>query len=155
AWDEVLLARHPDRPTGAGFARMIAADLIEVRGDRAGLDDRAAIAGLARIAGRRCGLIALDRGRPRPAAYRKGYRLIRLAGALGLPLVTFIDTPGADPSSESESAGIARSIATAFRTVLDHPAPTVAVVTGEGGSGGALAYAVCDKVLIQEHAIFS
>ncbi|TMK15780.1 MAG: acetyl-CoA carboxylase carboxyl transferase subunit beta, partial [Actinobacteria bacterium] len=79
----------------------------------------------------------------------------RFAGALGVPLVTFIDTPGADPSSASEAQGIARTIATAFRTVLEHPGPSVAVVTGEGGSGGALSLAACDRILICENAIFS
>lgn len=155
AWDEVLLARHAKRPTGAGFLRMIGADLVELRGDRAGRDDRTIVAGLTRIAGRRVAVLAHDRGRSLPAGFRKSYRLARLASNLGLPLVTFVDTPGADPSSSSESAGIARAIATMFRTVLEHPAATVAVVTGEGGSGGALAFAVCDRVLVMEHAIFS
>jgi acyl-CoA carboxylase subunit beta len=80
---------------------------------------------------------------------------LRFAGALGVPLVTIIDTPGADPSSDSERQGIARTIATAFRTVMEHPGPSVAVVTGEGGSGGALSLAVCDRILICENAIFS
>jgi acyl-CoA carboxylase subunit beta len=155
AWDDVTLARHDKRPTGVGFARMICGEIEELRGDRAGVDDRALVCGLARLAGRRIAVIALDRGRPRPPAYRKAYRLARFAANLGLPLVTFIDTPGADPSSSSEAAGIARTIATAFRTTMDHPAPTVAVVTGEGGSGGALALAVCDRVLVCEHAFFS
>jgi acyl-CoA carboxylase subunit beta len=155
AWEDVALARHEKRPTGLGFARMICGEIEELRGDRAGVDDRALVCGLARLAGRRVAVIALDRGRPKPPAYRKAYRLARFAANLGLPLVTFIDSPGADPSSASESAGIARTIATAFRTTMDHPAPTVAVVTGEGGSGGALALAVCDRVLVCEHAFFS
>jgi acetyl-CoA carboxylase carboxyl transferase subunit beta len=100
-------------------------------------------------------VIALDRTRPTAPGYRKAYRLLRFAGSLGIPLVTIIDTPGADPSSSSEAQGIARTIATAFRTVLEHPGPTVAVVTGEGGSGGALALAVCDRVLVCENAVFS
>src|SRR6185436_546317 len=83
------------------------------------------------------------------------YRLLRFAGALGLPLVTIVDTPGADPSSDSEAQGIARTIATAFRTVLEHPGPSIAVVAGEGGSGGALSIAVTDRVLICENAVFS
>jgi acetyl-CoA carboxylase carboxyl transferase subunit beta len=155
AWEEVTLARHPDRPTGAGFLHAMAEDVIELRGDRAGVDDRAIVAGIARIAGWRVAVLAHDRRAPRPPAYRKSYRLVRMAAALGLPLVTFVDTPGADPSSEAESGGIARSIATAFRTVLDHPTSTIAVVTGEGGSGGALAFAACDRLFALEHAIFS
>ena len=154
-WDQVTLARHPGRPAGRRILDGISDAFIEVRGDRAGVDDTGVASGLARIAGRRCGVIALDRTRPTPPGYRKAYRLLRFAGALGVPLVTLIDTPGADPSSSSEQQGIARTIATAFRTVLEHPGPSVAVVTGEGGSGGALCLAVCDRILICENAIFS
>ena len=155
AWDAVLLARHPGRPAGRQILAGIAESFVELRGDRAGIDDTGVACGVARIAGRRCGVVALDRTRPTPPGLRKAYRLLRFAGALGLPLVTIIDTPGADPSSSSEAQGIARTIATAFRTVLEHPAPSVAVVTGEGGSGAALSLAVCDRVLICENAIFS
>jgi acetyl-CoA carboxylase carboxyl transferase subunit beta len=155
SWRLVQAARHPGRPGGRRILTTLAEGLIELRGDRAGIDDEGVVAGLGRIAGRRCGVIALDRARPLPAGFRKAYRLFRLAGSLGLPLVTLIDTPGADPSSASEGAGIARTIATTFRTVFEHPAPTVAVVTGEGGSGAALALAVCDRVLVCENAVFS
>jgi acetyl-CoA carboxylase carboxyl transferase subunit beta len=154
-WKQMGLARHEERPSGREILDGIAEVFVEVRGDRAGVDDTGVVCGIARIAGRRCGVIALDRTRPTPPGYRKAYRLLRFAGALDLPLVTLIDTPGADPSSSSEAQGIARTIATAFRTVLEHPAPSVAVVTGEGGSGGALALAVCDRVLICENATFS
>ena len=155
AWDAVGLARHEDRPKGRAFLDGLTDAFIEVRGDRAGVDDTGVACGIARIAGRRCGVIALDRTRPTPPGYRKAYRLLRFAGALGVPLVTIIDTPGADPSSDSERQGIARTIATAFRTVMEHPGPSIAVITGEGGSGGALSLAVCDRVLICENAIFS
>ena len=154
-WDQVELARHPQRPTGRAILAAISEAFIEVRGDRAGIDDTGVACGIARIGGRRVGVIALDRTRPTPPGFRKAYRLLRFAGALGVPLVTIIDTPGADPSSTSEAQGIARVISTAFRTVLEHPGPSVAVVTGEGGSGGALALAVTDRVLICENAIFS
>ena len=154
-WDAVELARHPGRPSGRALLDAICEVFVEVRGDRAGVDDRGVATGVARIGGRRTGVIALDRTRPTPAGYRKAYRSLRFSGALGLPLVSIVDTPGADPSSASESAGIARTISTAFRTVLEHPGPSVAVVTGEGGSGGALALAVCDRVLVCENAIFS
>ncbi len=154
-WELVELARHPDRPSGRRILDGIAEGFVELRGDRAGVDDAGLATGVARIAGRRTGLIALDRTRPSPSAYRKAYRSLRFSGALGLPLVTLIDTPGADPSSGAEAGGIARTIATAFRTVLEHPGPSVAVVTGEGGSGGGLALAVCDRVLVCENAIFS
>jgi acyl-CoA carboxylase subunit beta len=155
AWDQVQLARHRDRPAGRAILEGISDGFVELRGDRAGVDDTGVACGVARIGGRRCGVIALDRTRPTAPGYRKAYRLLRFAGALGVPLVTIVDTPGADPSSDSEAQGIARTIATAFRTVLEHPGPSVAVVTGEGGSGGALSLAVTDRVLITENAVFS
>jgi len=155
AWEQVRMARDPGRPSGRAILAGIAEDFVELRGDRAGVDDTGVACGVARIGGRRCGVIALDRARPTAPGFRKAYRLLRFAGALGVPLVTIIDTPGADPSSASEAQGIARTIATAFRTVLEHPGPSVAVVTGEGGSGGALSFAVCDRVLVCENAIFS
>jgi acyl-CoA carboxylase subunit beta len=155
AWEKVTLTRDAGRPRGRAILEAITDAFIEVRGDRAGVDDTGVACGIGRIGGRRCGIIALDRTRPAPPGYRKAYRLLRLAGALQLPLVTIVDTPGADPSSSSESQGVARTIATTFRTVLEHPGPSVAVVTGEGGSGGALAFAVCDRILICENAIFS
>lgn len=148
-------ARDPQRPTGAGFARAIVDGIVEIRGDRAGADDGGVVCAVGRLSGRRVAVVALNRTHPTPAGYRKAQRLIALAGRLKLPLVTFIDTPGADPSSESEAAGIAHAIASTFKAVLAHPAPVVAVVTGEGGSGGALALAVADHLLICEGAIFS
>ena len=154
-WELVQAARHPGRPSGRAILEAIVDVFIELRGDRAGIDDEGVACGVARIGGRRCGVIALDRTCPTAPGFRKAYRLLRFAGALDVPLVTIIDTPGADPSSDSEAQGIARTIATAFRTVLEHPGPSVAVVTGEGGSGGALSLAVCDRVLICENAIFS
>ena len=155
AWQQVQRARDPARPSGRAIVEALVDGFVELRGDRAGVDDVGVVAGVGRIGGRRCGIVALDRTRPTAPGFRKAYRLLRFAGALGVPLVTFIDTPGADPSSESEAQGIARTIATAFRTVLEHPGPSVAVVTGEGGSGGALSLAACDRILICENAIFS
>jgi acyl-CoA carboxylase subunit beta len=154
-WDVVELARDPDRPSGRAILAAISEAFVELRGDRAGVDDVGLATGVARIAGRRAGVVALDRTRPTPPAYRKAYRSLRFSGALGLPLVTIVDTPGADPSSASEASGIARTISTAFRTVLEHPGPSIAVVSGEGGSGGGLALTVCDRVLVCENAIFS
>jgi acetyl-CoA carboxylase carboxyl transferase subunit beta len=154
-WDAVALARHPGRPSGRAILDGIGEMIVELRGDRAGVEDAGLATGVARIAGRRAGFLALDRSRPTPPAYRKAYRSLRFAGALGVPLVTIVDTPGADPSSASEASGIARTISTTFRTVLEHPGPSVAVIAGEGGSGGGLALAVCDRVLVCENAIFS
>ncbi|MGH2794581.1 MAG: carboxyl transferase domain-containing protein [Actinomycetota bacterium] len=154
-WHVVELARHPGRPSGRAILDAISEVFVELRGDRAGVDDAGLATGVARIGGRRAGVLALDRTRPTPPAYRKAYRSLRFSGALGLPLVSIVDTPGADPSSASEAGGIARTISTAFRTVLEHPGPSVAVVSGEGGSGGGLALTVCDRVLVCENAIFS
>lgn len=154
-WDVVELARNPERPAGRAILDGIAEVFVELRGDRAGVNDAGVVTGVARLGGRRTGVIALDRTRPTPPGYRKAYRSLRFSGGLGLPLVTIIDTPGADPSSASEAAGIARTISTAFRTVLEHPGPSVAVVAGEGGSGGGLALTVCDRVLVCENAILS
>lgn len=155
AWDEVSLARHADRPTGADVAEAVAGDIVEIRGDRAGGADSTVLAGLGRIAGSRCMVVALDRRNPTPAGFRTAARAVEIAGRLRLPVVTFVDTPGADPSSEAEAAGVAHAIAACFAAVLEHPAPVVAVVTGEGGSGGALALACGDRLLALEHSIFS
>ncbi len=155
AWEEVQLARHPQRPTGRAIATAITEQLVEIRGDRAGSDDPGLLAALGRIDGRRIAVIAHDRRLLTPPAFRKTQRLVRMAGRFGLPLACLIDTPGADPSSASEAGGIVRAIAGTYRDVLEHPSPTVAVVTGEGGSGGALAFAACDRLYAMQHAIFS
>jgi len=116
-------------------------------------------AGLATIEGGRVVIVAMDRhaadGRPRPAGYRLAQRAIALAGRLSLPLLTFVDTPGADPSASSEADGIAGEIARTFRAMAELPSTSVSVCVGEGGSGGALALAHSDRLLIQEHAVFS
>lgn len=154
AWAEVLRARAPGRPTGIDRAAAMCASWTELRGA-----DRVVRAGLATIAGRRAVVVATDRyerdGRPGPAGYRLAQRAIALAGRLTLPLVTFVDTPGADPRAPAEAAGIAVEIARTLAAMADVPTPTVSVCVGEGGSGGALALAATDLLLIQEHAVFS
>lgn len=155
AWEEVVLARHPSRPTARSFAERIAAPVVPIRGDRAGTSDTGVLTALARVAGTRVGIIAHDRRRLPPGAYRCSQRLIRMAGRFGLPLVTLVDTPGAEPGAGSEAGGIVRAIAGTFRDVLEHPRPTLSIVTGEGGSGGALAFACADRVLALEHSTFS
>jgi acyl-CoA carboxylase subunit beta len=154
-WAEATLARHPGRPTGRAFAEALADDIVEIRGDRAGTSDPGVLAGLGRIGGRRVAILAHERRMMPPGAFRLSQRLIRAAARFALPLVTFVDTPGADASSASEAGGVARAIAGVFRDVLDHPRATVAAVTGEGGSGGAFAFACCDRVIALQHAIFS
>jgi acyl-CoA carboxylase subunit beta len=154
AWGEVLRARAPGRPSGIDQAARLCSSWLELRGA-----DATVRAGLARLADRRCVVVATDRyhatGRPGPGAYRLTTRAVELAGRLGVPVVTLIDTPGADPSAESERDGLARAMAGTFGAFADCPTPIVAVCVGEGGSGGALALAFADRLLMCEHAIFS
>ena len=155
-WDAVNTVRSPEWPRGPELARVTADSFFELRGDRAGGDDPACRAGLATIAGGRALVLALDRGlSPGPRAYRKAIRCLRIAGRLGVPVVTLVDTPGADPSEESEAAGIAWAIAELFEAMLSAPVPIVSVLTGEGGSGGALAFAAADVLLAYEDAVFA
>jgi acetyl-CoA carboxylase carboxyl transferase beta subunit len=155
AWSEFELARRPDRPPPSFYISKLFDPVFELHGDRAGADDRGVAAGIARFERRKVAFAALDRASPTAAGFRKARRLIEMAGRLGLRVVTFVDTPGADPSFESEYAGLASAIASTFEAMLSAPVPTIAAVTGEGGSGGALALACADVVGIQEHAVFS
>ena len=155
-YGEVQRARDPRRPSGYEWASRLASSWTELRGT-----DPVMRAGLATIDGRRVMVVAMhSRGPdaangPGPAGFRLAQRAITLAGRIGLPLVTFVDTRGADPRAESEAGGIAGEIARTFAAMDALPTPTVAVCVGEGGSGGALAVANADVLLIQEHAIFS
>ncbi|MGH2786313.1 MAG: carboxyl transferase domain-containing protein [Actinomycetota bacterium] len=130
--------------------------LVYLRGDRCGEDDPAVTCALVRIGGRRAVVIACDpQHTPRPSGYRKARRGLAIAGRLELPFVTLIDTRGADPSPESEASGIAAEIAATFEAMLTAPVPVLAVVTGEGGSGGALAFATSDVLLAYSDSIFT
>jgi acetyl-CoA carboxylase alpha subunit len=150
-WQEVLLARDPKRPTGSDFIRRG----ISLRR----LDRDPTITVSINDEWPPAVVIAQNRkashGRTSADGYRAVRRAVDLAARLGRPIVTLIDTPGADPSASSERQGIAREISATFDALISAPVPTVAVVVGEGGSGGALALAACDVVLIMEHAIFS
>lgn len=154
AWDEVAAARAPGRHSGLDVAAALVESWTELGGT-----DPTVRGGLATVDGQRVVVIAQDRhaanGRPTPAAYRLALRAIALATRRGLPIVTLIDTPGAEPGPESESGGIARSIAEAFLALSEARVPTIAMCVGEGGSGGALAFAMTDRFLIQRHAVFS
>lgn len=154
AWGEVLEARSPGRPTGVDVAAALCESWTELHSS-----DPVVRAGLATVGGRRVVVVAHDRhagdGRPKPAGFRLARRAVGLAGRLGLPAVTLIDTPGADPSPESELDGVAREIAETFAAMAELPTVSVAVCVGEGGSGGALALGHADRLLIQEHAVFS
>jgi acetyl-CoA carboxylase beta subunit len=154
AWLEVLRARARSRPSGIDQAARLCQSWVELRGA-----DPTVRAGLARIGGRRVVVVASDRhsagGRPGPAGYRLAQRAIALAGRLGLPLLTLVDTPGADQSAASEAGGVAGEIAATLAAMADLSTPTVSVCVGEGGSGGALALAAADRLLICLHAVFS
>jgi acyl-CoA carboxylase subunit beta len=154
AWGEVEQARLPFRASGTDWAGRLCSSWTELHGT-----DPVVRAGLATIEGGRVVVIAMDRhaadGRPRPAGYRLAKRAIALAGRLSLPLLTLVDTPGADPGAASEADGIAGEIARTFAAMAELPTTSVSVCVGEGGSGGALALAHADRLLIQEHAVFS
>jgi acetyl-CoA carboxylase carboxyl transferase subunit beta len=156
AWEAVLAARSSERPLGFELLLEMAEAIVELRGDRQGEEDPSLDTAIARIEGRKVLVMALDRDRvPRPAAFRKARRCIEIASNLGIPVVTLVDTRGADPSEDSESTGIAWEIAKLFEALLTAPVPTLSIVTGEGGSGGALAFASTDTLAIFEDAIFS
>lgn len=158
AWTEVERARASHRPRAPRYLRHLER-AAELHGDRAGADDGTIRVVLGRLAGRPVVMIAMDRtcddARVTPAGYRKAWRGLRLADRLGVPVVALIDTPGADASAASEAGGIAAHIARTFQEVLAVRPPVVALVIGEGGSGGALCLAVGDRLLIQEHAVFT
>lgn len=154
AWDEVQLARADDRPTGTDVAWMLCDSWVELRGT-----DPVVRAALATVHGERAVVIAHDRragaGRPGPEGFRLARRAIALADRLGLPLLTFIDTPGAEPGPAAEADGIAGEIAETFAAMDGLRSQSVAVCVGEGGSGGALAFGHADRLLMLEHSIFS
>ena len=155
-WDAIQAARAADRPTGPDLIYGLCEEAVPLRGDRMGRDDPAVTCVIGRIEGRRAVVIALDRARPPTAsAFQKAKRCVKLAGRLDIPIVTLIDTPGADPSEDSDAAGVAWSIAGLFEAMLATPVPVVSIVTGEGGSGGALAFAVGDVLVAYANAVFS
>jgi len=166
-WARVQLARNVQRPHTLELVRAMADEVIELHGDRTFGDDEAMVGGFADISGHRVVFVGHQKGAdvdenikrnfgmPRPEGYRKAVRLMRLAERLGLPVVTFIDTPGAAPDAPSEERGQAEAIARSIALMTSLRTPTVTVITGEGGSGGALAIAVGDVVLALENAIYS
>jgi acetyl-CoA carboxylase carboxyl transferase subunit alpha len=167
AWQRVLLARHPHRPYTLDYIQMLFTDFLELHGDRRYADDPAMVGGLACFEGRPVMIVGHQKGRdtkqklhrnfgmPNPEGYRKAIRLMRLAEKFGLPIITFVDTPGAYPGIGAEERGQAEAIAYNLREIPKLRVPIVVVVHGEGGSGGALGIAVGDKVLMQENAIYS
>ncbi|ODU07695.1 MAG: acetyl-CoA carboxyl transferase [Pseudonocardia sp. SCN 72-86] len=166
-WDAVRAARRLGRPTTLDYARMLLDDFVELHGDRMSADCPAMIAGLGRLDGRPVALLGTQKGAtaaelarrnfgmPSPAGYRKAARVLRLAGKLGLPVVSLVDTAGAFPGVAAEEQGQSVAIAENLRLLSGLPVPVVTVVTGEGGSGGALALAVADEVLALGDAVYS
>lgn len=166
-WDEVLLARHKDRPYTLDYLQALSVDFIELHGDRLFGDDGALVGGFGILGGRQLMIVGQQKGRDlkerqkrnfgyvRPEGYRKALRLMQMAAKFRRPVVAFVDTPGADPNVPSEERGISEAIARNLREMAVLPTPTVSVIIGEGGSGGALGIAVTDRVLMLEHAIYS
>jgi acetyl-CoA carboxylase beta subunit len=156
AWGAVQAARGDDRPRTPHVLVAISDASVQLRGDRAGTQDPAIVTSIARVAGRPFVALALDkRFSPGPGGFRKARRCVDIAARLGLPVVTIVDTRGADPSEASEKGGVAWEIARLFEAMLTAPVPVLSIVTGEGGSGGALAFAAADVLLAYESSIFS
>lgn len=166
-WERVKLARHPKRPYALDYLDTAFEGFYELRGDRVTGDDRALLAGLAKLEGRSVVVLAQQKGRtteenkerffgmPRAQGFRKARRAIEMADRFGFPIVSLIDTPGAYPGLEAEEQNIGATIAESLQAMAGVRVPTIAVVIGEGGSGGALAIGLADCVLMLENAIFS
>ncbi len=166
-WQKSQVARHPERPHFTDFVTGMTDDFLPLAGDRAFADDPAIIGGLARIGGKRVMLIGHEKGddtasrlkhnfgMAKPEGYRKAIRLMALADRFGLPVVTLVDTPGAFPGVQAEERGQAEAIARSTEQCLAVNVPLIAVVVGEGGSGGAVALAAANRVLMFEHAVYS
>lgn len=166
-WQRTLLSRHPKRPYTLDYVDGLLTDWMELHGDRAGHDDRSIITGLGRLDGTPVAIIGHQKGRntkenivrnfgmPRPEGYRKALRIMQLAARFGRPVITFIDTPGAYPGIEAEERGQAEAIARNILEMSTFEVPVICAVIGEGGSGGALAIGVGNRVLMMENAIYS
>lgn len=166
-WQKVQIARHPKRPYALDYVRLICEGFQELHGDRQFKDDQALIGGTAFFNGDAVMIIAQQKGRdpkerilrnfgmPQPEGYRKALRLMKMAEKFGLPVITFIDTPGAFPGIESEARHVSEAIATNLREMAMLRTPSISVVVGEGGSGGALGIGVTDRVLIFENSYYS
>jgi acetyl-CoA carboxylase carboxyl transferase subunit alpha len=167
AWQRTQLARHPKRPYTRDWCRLLLDDFTELHGDRRFGDDAAVVGGLARFENRSVVVIGHQKGRdtrekiarnfgmPHPEGYRKAERLMELAGRFRKPVVTLIDTPGAYPGIGAEERGQAEAIARNLKLMAGLPVPIVAVITGEGGSGGALAIGMGNRVLMLEYAVYA
>lgn len=166
-WDRVLMARHPERLTTLDYIESIFEDFFELHGDRYYADDPALVAGLALLDGKTCAVLGHQKGKDtkenlyrnfgmvNPDGFRKGARIMKLAEKFGYPVICFIDTPGAYPGKEAEERGQYDAISKNIALMLDLNVPIIVVIIGEGGSGGALAIAAGDKILMLENSIYS
>ncbi len=166
-WEQVQLAKHPDRPYTLDYVSELTTDFAELKGDRAFADDPAIVGGLARFDGQPILVLGHQKGRntkenlhrnfgmARPEGYRKSQRLMALADRFGLPILCLIDTAGAYPGIGAEERGQSEAIATSLEQMAGLKVPTISVVIGEGGSGGALALGLTDRILMLEHAVYS
>jgi len=167
AWQRTQLARHPQRPYTLDYVDLLFTDWSEIHGDRGFADDPAVVAGMARFHGDACVVVGHQKGRdtrqkvernfgmPKPEGYRKALRAMQLAAKFNRPVFCFVDTPGAYPGIDAEERGQAEAIARNLREMSRLPVPIIVTITGEGGSGGALAIAVGDKIHMLENAIYS
>jgi acetyl-CoA carboxylase carboxyl transferase subunit alpha len=166
-WQQCQLARHPERPYTMAYIHSIFSDFTELHGDRGFADDPAIVAGLARFQGEPVIVLGHQKGRdtaeklrrnfgmPRPEGYRKAIRIMKIGAQFRRPIICFIDTPGAYPGIDAEQRGQAEAIANNLVEMAGLPVPIVVIVTGEGGSGGALALGIGDRILMLEHSIYS
>lgn len=167
AWEKVQVARHPDRPHTIDYINLIFEDIIFLHGDKKFSDDNAILGCLASLSGQSVMIIGTEKGNSmdarlkhnfgmaKPEGYRKAQRLMIMADKFNLPIITFVDTAGAFPGKEAEERGQSESIASSIQTSLKISSPIVSVVIGEGGSGGAIALATADRVMMLEHSIYS
>ena len=166
-WQKTLVARHPGRPYTLDYIEKLMTDFVELHGDRRFADDPAIVAGMASFRGREVAVIGHQKGRdtrekirrnfgmPRPEGYRKALRVMELAEKFSRPILTFVDTTGAYPGIDAEERGQAEAIAANLKEMASFHVPVIVTVTGEGGSGGALALGIGDRVLMMEHAVYS
>ena len=167
SWQVSQLARHPLRPYMLDYVDKIFTAFVELHGDRMHSDDQSVVAGLARLSGKGVAVIGNQKGRntnekiarnfgmPRPEGFRKAQRIMKIAEQYQLPLITFIDTPGAYPGIDAEMRGQSEAIARTMALMADLETPIISIVTGEGGSGGALALGICDRLLMLEYSTYS
>jgi acetyl-CoA carboxylase carboxyl transferase subunit alpha len=166
-WQRVQLARHPRRPYPLDIIKLITDDFIELHGDRRFGDDLAVVAGIGKLNGHNVAIVAHQKGRdtkekirrnfgmPHPEGYRKALRIMKMAAKFGMPIISMVDTPGAYPGATAEERGQAEAIATNLFEASTLAVPIVVLILGEGGSGGALAIAIGDRILMLENAIYS